>query len=72
MPEQEVHVVPHANGWRVQVSGRTESSHTTQSDAGAQARYLARLNGSEALLHGRNGRIRERNTYGGDPRRTKG
>jgi hypothetical protein len=27
---------------------------------------------SELLIHGQNGKIRERNTYGHDPRRTKG
>ena len=35
-----------------------------------QAKNIARRNESEALLHGRDGQIRARNTYGHDPRRT--
>jgi hypothetical protein len=70
----DVHVVPSDAGWRVEVEGQSRASgtHTTQSAAWDQARSIAERNQSEALLHGRNGQIRERNTYGHDPRRTKG
>ncbi|RUW04999.1 DUF2188 domain-containing protein, partial [Mesorhizobium sp. M1A.F.Ca.IN.020.06.1.1] len=36
------------------------------------ARELARNQGSEMFIHGENGRIRERNTYGNDPFPPKG
>jgi hypothetical protein len=75
MPKKgDVHVVQADKGWRVEVegSGRAESTHKTQSAAWKKAKQIARQNRSEALLHGRDGRIRDRNTYGRDPRRIKG
>lgn len=39
----------------------------TQQSAITQARDIARNQGSEMLIHGTNGRIRERNAYGKDP-----
>jgi hypothetical protein len=77
MPKQgDVHVVPGDKGWRVEVevegSGQPRSTHKTQSEAAKAARTIARKNKSELLIHGRNGRVRDRSTYGHDPRRTKG
>jgi hypothetical protein len=70
----DVHVVPGEKGWRVEVEGssRPRSTHPTQAEAWSAAKDIARRNKSEALLHGRRGNVRERNTYGQDPRRTKG
>lgn len=63
-----------ADGWAVKKEGalRASSVHSTQSDAWAEARRLARGAGGEALLQGENGRIRARNTYGDDPYPPKG
>jgi hypothetical protein len=75
MPRKgDVHVVPSDKGWRVEVEGqsRAKGTHETQQPAWQHAKQIAQQNRSEALLHGRNGHIRERNTYGRDPRRTKG
>ena len=75
MPRKgDVHVVPSDRGWRVEVEGsaRARSTHTTQAEAAKAAREIARKNESELLIHGRDGKIRDRNTYGSDPRRTKG
>jgi hypothetical protein len=44
----------------------------TQGQAWEKAKAIARRERSEAVLHGRDGRVRERNTYGHDPRSTKG
>ena len=70
----DVHVVPSEKRWRVAVEGwsRAGSMHATQAEARTAARELARKSNSELLIHGRNGRIRERDTYGSDPRRSKG
>jgi len=70
----DVHVVPSDKGWRVEVEGHSQASgtHATQHAAWQQAKQIAPRNHSESLLHGRNGPIRERNTWGDDPRRTKG
>ena len=75
MPKKgDVHVVPSDRGWRVEVEGsnRARSTHAKQNEAWKAARDVARTNNSEALLHGRNGKIRQRSTYGNDPRQTKG
>jgi hypothetical protein len=56
----------------VEGSGRARSSHSTQSEAARAARQIARNNKAELLIDGRDAKIRERNTYGSDPRRTKG
>ena len=48
------------------------SVHETQREATEQARDIAQNQSSEVLIHGRNGRIRERNSYGNDPFPPKG
>lgn len=63
------HVVPHDGGWAVRGEGneRATSVHATQADATEAARQIATNQQSEVLIHGRNGQIRERNSYGNDP-----
>jgi hypothetical protein len=70
----DVHVEPSDKGWRVAVEGvgRARSTHSTQAEAAHAARKLARKNRAELIIHGRDGRIRARNTYGHDPRPPKG
>jgi DNA-binding CsgD family transcriptional regulator len=70
----DVHVVPSDKGWRVEVEGqrRASGTHGTQQAAWQQAKQIARRKQSAALLHGRNGQIRKRNTYGHNLGRTKG
>ena len=68
------HVVSVGDRWAVKEEGAAEPSAVfkTQSEAWEKAKSIARKERSEALLHGRDGRIRERNTYGHDPVRHKG
>ena len=68
------HVVPHEKGWAVKGEGnaRASSIHATQAQAISAARETAIRERSEMLIHGENGRIRERNTYGKDPFPPKG
>lgn len=63
------HVVPHEDGWAVKGEGssRATSVHRTQEEATQAARAIARNQESELLVHGTNGRIRERSSYGDDP-----
>jgi hypothetical protein len=76
MPKKgDVHVVLNESGkWAVMVEGndRASSTHSTQAAARQSGQQVARGNKSELLVHGRDGRIRERNTYGRDPRASKG
>lgn len=63
------HVVPHEGGWAVRGAGndRATSVHETQAAAIEAARGIAQNQHSELLIHGRNGQIRERDSFGGDP-----
>lgn len=63
------HVVPHENGWAVKGAGNTKATVVTptQREANKVATEIAKNQGSEVLIHGENGRIRERNSYGNDP-----
>jgi len=74
MTKKNQHVVPHASGWAVRGAGneRATSVHGTQREAISAEREVAIRQGSEMLIHGENGRIRERNTYGRDPYPPKG
>jgi hypothetical protein len=74
MSKKNQHVVPHSDGWAVKGAGnqRATSVHPTQREAIESARDIARNQHSEMLIHGENGRIRERNTYGDDPNPPKG
>lgn len=74
MSKKNQHVVPHSEGWAVKGAGnqRASSVHPTQREAINAARQTAINQSSEMLVHGENGRIRERNTYGKDPYPPKG
>ena len=69
MTKRNQHVVPHCAGWAVKPAGgkRASSVHVTQQEAIDQARDVARNQGSELFIHGRDGRIRARDSHGIDP-----
>lgn len=64
-----VHVTPRDEGWAVirEGSDRASSVHPTQAEAERAGREAARRDETEFFLHGRDGRIRERDSYGHDP-----
>jgi uncharacterized protein YdaT len=74
MPKRNQHVVPHSDGWAVKPEGgeRASSVHDTQQAAIDQAREVARNQGTELFIHGRDGRIRARDSHGNDPYPPKG
>jgi hypothetical protein len=74
MTKRNQHVVPHDRGWAVKGvgAGKATSVHTTQREAIDAGRGIARNQGSELLVHGRNGQIRERDSHGNDPYPPKG
>jgi len=63
------HVVPNGDRWSVRRSGAAKASATfpTQAQAISKATEIARNQKTELYIHGRDGRIRERNSYGNDP-----
>ena len=74
MAKKNQHVVPKDGAWAVRGEGnsRASSTHDTQKAAIDKARGKAQKDGSEVIIHGRDGKIRERNTYGKDPYPPKG
>lgn len=74
MNKKNQHVVPHPDGWAVKGAGNSKATKVTdtQSEAIEVAKEIAQNQDSELLIHGKNGRIRERNSYGNDPFPPKG
>ena len=74
MPYKGQHVVFRDGKWAVRKSGadRITRSFDTQRNAIDAARDIARNQKTELYIHGRNGRIRKRNSYGPDPFPAKG
>ena len=65
-----IHVVPRKEGgWAVKSAGegRPVSTHRTQSEAIGAGREIALRNRSELVTHGRDGRIRDSDSFGNDP-----
>lgn len=71
---KNVHVVPHAAGWAVRGAGNERATKvaSTQQQAINAGKRIAQNQSSELLIHGRNGQIRERNSYGSDECPPKG
>jgi len=74
MSSKGQHVVPNGGKWSVRRAGsdKATSVHSTQREAINEARKIAKNQGTELYIHGRDGRIIERDSYGNDPKRTKG
>ena len=72
--KRNVHVVPRNGDWAVLKEGaqRDSSHHNTQAAAIDAARHTAQREGTELLVHGRNGQIRERDSHSHDPYPPKG
>lgn len=64
------HVTHRPDGmWQVIGAGNSKATRVVerQSDAIDIAKTIAQNQHSEMFIHGKNGKIRERNTYGNDP-----
>ena len=74
MPRKGQHVVPRDGKWAVRKTGanRVTRSFETQREAIDAARDIARNQKTELYIHGRDGRIRERDSFGKDPFPPKG
>lgn len=69
------HVTHRPDGnWQVKGAGNSKATFitSTQRDAIKIATNIARNQKSELIVHGLNGRIREKNSYGNDPYPPKG
>jgi uncharacterized protein YdaT len=63
------HVVKREEGWAVKKEGadRDTSHHDTQKEAIDAATEIAKNQKSEVVIHGEDGKIRDKNSYGNDP-----
>ena len=69
------HVTPHSGGgWQVKGEGNSKATviTDTQKEAIDIGREIARNQGSELVIHGTDGRIREKDSHGNDPFPPKG
>ena len=74
MNKKGQHVVPSDGKGSVRKAGSARASgvYDTQKEAVEQARRIAQNQQTELYIHGRDGRIRERDSYGKDPHPPKG
>ena len=68
------HVVPTRDGWAVRGAGSAKATKVfdTKREAIERGCEIARNQGSELLIHGSDGRIRTKDSYGRDPFPPKG
>ena len=63
------HIVPHPQGWAV--NGENNKRYTAITDTKAEAdqiaREIARNQQSELVIHGKNGKIQDKDGFGNDP-----
>ena len=70
MAKRTQHVVKNpTGGWAVRKGGSSRATkvYATQADAIKYGREIARNQGAEFYVHGRDGKIREKDSYGSDP-----
>ncbi|MEX0899434.1 MAG: DUF2188 domain-containing protein [Gammaproteobacteria bacterium] len=67
--KRDLHIVPHGGGWAVRKEGasRASSVHSRKADADATGRGQAKREKVELVIHGRNGRIQDSDSFGSDP-----
>jgi hypothetical protein len=68
------HVVPHPEGWAVKGEGNSKATKITgtQQQAIDYGRQVATNQNSELLIHGKDGKIRVKDSHGNDPYPPKG
>ena len=68
------HVVKHGKNWALRGENNTKvtKTFTTQIEAIQKGREICTNQKSELIIHGRNGKIREKNSYGNDSFPPKG
>lgn len=67
---KNVHVTKHPDGgWQAKVAGNTNASKvtSTQKQAIEAATKIAKNQQSEVVIHGKDGKIRDKDSYGNDP-----
>jgi len=68
------HVVPYGKDWAVKGAGNEKNTKIvpTQKQAIDIAREIAKNQQSELVIHNKEGKIRDKDSFGNDPRNIKG
>ena len=63
------HVTPKGNEWQVKGAGNEKATKVvpTQKQAIEIAKEIAKRQGTEVVIHGKDGKIRDKDSYGNDP-----
>lgn len=63
------HVVKNGKKWAVKGAGNSKATQNfdNQKEAIERAKEIAKRQRSEVVIHGRNGKIRDKDSYGNDP-----
>ena len=71
---KNIHVVHDGEQWKVKQENvmRSSGNFGTRREAIDRARQIAQNNGQEVAIHGLDGRIRAKHSYGNDPYPPKG
>lgn len=66
---KNIHVVKNGNIWQAKQENakRSSGNYSTQKEAFNRARDIARKNNQEVAVHGVDGKIRAKHSYGNDP-----
>ncbi len=66
---KNIHVVKNGNIWQAKQENakRSSGNYSTQKEAFNRAREIARNNNQEVAVHGVDGKIRAKHSYGNDP-----
>lgn len=69
MAGKNQHVTKHKDGWQVKGAGNKKATTVTdtQKEAIEKAIEIAKNQQSEVVIHGRDGKIRDKDSYGNDP-----
>ncbi|CAM3824329.1 MULTISPECIES: DUF2188 domain-containing protein [Paenibacillus] len=72
MPNQ--HIVPHKDGWAVKPEGSNKPTKVTDTkqEAVKIGRHIAKNQGTELVIHGKDGKIQSKDSHGRDPYPPKG
>ncbi|HAX48918.1 MAG TPA: DUF2188 domain-containing protein [Ignavibacteria bacterium] len=69
MSKKNQHIVPLGNGWAVKGEGNSKYTAITDTKEKAMVvgKAIAKSNKSELVIHAKNGKIIDRDSYGNDP-----
>lgn len=67
MSKKSIHTVPKGSGWANKQNGFVTSFHGTKSAAQIEGKRQAQNSQTEHVIHNKDGKISQKNSYGNDP-----